>query len=556
MSLVSGPLPMPLGSQVASGQLISTGTGQTQLLQITRGQLISTGRGRLLLLASQDKATVGPARAPNLAVEVGVDLSGNTMMLDDDQLDDGQLLGWPLYDEHSWSNLICDVRSAEGRRGASDSDHLPTRIDAGLLDVVLLDTDRRFDPYGDGERIQPNHPMRLRAWGTTDVWAFDGDGQLRSTPTYWSEVLYTGQIDAVDIDYPKDSAPVVSLTVTDIVGELSAAELDPLPAPGTGQGDDLLLRLRRVLAAVELPHRISTDVGYDYAATLAPTLLAGSAWDELTDASDAELGRLWVDRVGAIVAVGRRHLLAGPLRGTLSDAHEEVTGAGEHCCYDAAAVTLSTAAVINRAQATRRVWEPSKDGATPEAVTAVATDRASQRRYGVHGVTETLEVEHDWQAADWADALLTAESRPRVRVSSVRPRPDNHQQAWPAVASTDIGDRWTFRMHPVIGPPTIRTLAVVGVQFQITPEEWSLTWSTVEAPDVDPFAPDGLFITGGRSTLDGPDVLAPYRFPALGPLGDLDGGPVLAMQDGRPADGGRPRRVVNDAPANGGTPAS
>jgi hypothetical protein len=518
-----------------------------------RGQLELGGRGgRLELWQSQDVTTLGPDRAPHLAVEVHADLGGQTLTLDDDALDSDQLLGWGPDADRGWSNVVCDVRSATVRRGVTRSQGVLTRAEAGQLDLVLADPGRRFDPYAAGD-VYPGTAIRLRAWGFTEDWQLDAAGELQPVRTRWSQVLFTGVVDTVAVSYVKDGAPLVTLSAPDLIGQLVRYEQDPEPAPGVGARETLRQRAERVLAQAGHAGRLSPVSDYGYATTLAPTTLGGSAWAELTAAADAELGRVWADRHNRLAVFGRQTPLTGPLRGTLSDVHGELVGGAEHCCYDDALAVADTTLLINRAKARRRVWEPTADGGRPvEAVEASAEDGRSRHRHGVHAIDSTLEVATDRQAARWVRDVIAADSVPELRVDTVTPRPDGHMAAWPHVAATDLGDRWAFLLRPTTGPPLVRTLGVLGIEHRITPEGWDVTFATAEAPEVDPFAPDGWWRVDD-SDLDGPDLLAPYDGdPATWVLGDIDGGRAVAAHTGPPVDGGAARRTLTGPPVDGG----
>jgi hypothetical protein len=394
-------------------------------------------------------------------------------------------------------------------RGATRTQGALTRTEAGSAAVTLLDAERRFDPIVNADAVHPGVRVRVRAWAGSDPAAPD-----------WSAVLFTGRIGAdLDVAYQRVGPPVVSFTASDVVARLALFSSIGRPDPGVGDGDDLLGRVGRIVTEVGLPaDAVGDDVDADYAATMPATTLA-RGWEGVSDAVDAELGRVWVTADDRIVTRARGSQLSGPVRGTLSDWHEETVGGDEdavHCCYTDAQVRMGTESLTNRVIAARRV--PSTGGGTPPASAVVQVDDVySQARWsgGVPVVHEdrSLELSTDGQLQPWAEWLLLASSEPELRVDSVAPAPwAAGPEAWRAVCETDLGDRWGFRLHPQIGPQVARTVGVLGIEHDITPGGWEVRWSTTEAPTPGEENPGGWFVLD-VSELDGGDVLAPFDVP-------------------------------------------
>jgi hypothetical protein len=104
------------------------------------------------------------------------------------------------------------------------------------------------------------------------------------------------------------------------------------------------------------------------------------------------------------------------------------------------------------------------------------------------------------------------------------------------VCSTDVGDRWLLRHHPEIGPEIARTVGVLGIEHEIAPDGWSVTFTTVPAPTPGDENPSGWFAVN-VSELDGDDVLAPFGGPVPAvPWDVVDGG--TAGGTGAALDGG------------------
>jgi hypothetical protein len=379
--------------------------------------------------------------------------------------------------------------------------------------MALVEQSPDLEPYFDGDTPDVGSGTAENAEDVLHLWvsaAHASQSQqlvAESVLVPWDATLFTGEVDELFAEYLPGLPATVTVTGSDLIAPLAAWEAEGLAGDGVGAGDDLLTRVERVLDEVDRG-TVSPDSDAAFAATLNPTKLE-RGWETITAAADAELGRVWVDTENRLVVRGRNSQLTGPIRGTLSDVHGEAVE-DPHTCMSAAAVVHGVELLANRAVASRRLLE-AEDPDT--ALVLRREDTYSQARYGVGSVDRRgqLELETDGQLGPWAEAMVVAGTRPELRVDSVTPSPteDDLTEAmaqWPAVMSTRIGDRWRFRFHPLAGHVVDRTLGVLGVELELTPEAWSVTWTTTEAAS-------GAWFTLDVSELDGPDVLPPYSVP-------------------------------------------
>lgn len=438
--------------------------------------------------------------APYLAVDVLPDNVPGTFLVDESEVDSPDLLGWGM---DGWLNVVCDVLDVDLARGATRLQGPLTRTEAGAVRVQLEDIDRRFDPIANADAVHPGTRVRLRAWAGEE-----------SGLDPWSAVLFTGRIGArsLTVDYRLTGPPLVAFTVVDVVAPLSRFRSLGRPDPGVGAGDTLRGRVGRVLTETGSTAVVATDSDSAYFATLPASTLA-TGWDGLVAATEAELGRLWVNAADQLVVRSRGSQLSGPVRGTLSDVHGETVAGTPHCCYSDPVVRFGTEMLTNRVVGARRVPRPA-DGTTPAAPALVqADDTYSQARWseGMPASYEdrSLELSSDAEVRPWAEWLLLSTSAPELRVDQVTVAPGDSPEAWRAVCLTDIGDRWHFRLHPEVGPAVEQTLGVLGIRHSISPDGWTVTLLTMRAPTPGVENPSG-WVTVDVSTLGSDDVLPPF----------------------------------------------
>ena len=473
--------------------------------------------------------------APNLAVDLLPGTGGRgDFVLDVSELDGVDQLGYG-FDGGTWVNYVCDVTRVTLRRGATRLQGPLTRAELGTCTVSVRDTERRLDPTINGDAIHKGVPFRIRAWGVDNPFeeavdgggvdtavgaALDGgaagpappigvDGGVPEDSLRWEAVLFTGVVDDLDVVYDKIEPPTVTISALDIIGALDSWGSAGYADPGVGAGDDLRARVDRILAEIggTLAGRVSPDSDAAYTATLAASNLA-AGWSGITDAQEAELGQVWVDNADQLVVRGRWSELSGPVRGTLSDIHDEIVAGSVHCCYTDPSVVYGTELLTNRAIVSRRV--PNTGGTLVPAAVAQVDDEYSAARYGLQATeARSLELQTDAQLAPWGQALIASTTEPELRVDAVRPAPWNAPEAWQAVCATDIGDRWVFRLRPVIGPAVARTLGVLGIEADLSPAGWSITWHTADAPTPGDNNPSGWFALD-VSELDSGDLLPPF----------------------------------------------
>lgn len=429
-----------------------------------------------------DPATSGPYGAPYLAVDVQPDVVAGAFVLGVSELGGTDVLGG-TGEEARWVNVVCDVTRLSLRRGATTLAGVLTRAEAGGATVTVTDWTGQLDPLRNADSVHRGTPFRLRAWG----WLIDPDTE---EVVDWSSTLFTGRVDELTATYLPGQPATVVVTASDVIAELAGWEAPGRGGDGVGAGDRLEQRVDRILQESGIVTGINPILSDSaFVAVLLPTRLQ-RAWDEIVAATDAELGRVWADERNFLVLRNRYGQVTGPVRGTLSDLHSDAQDA-PHCCM-ADATVVHGFDVTNRVVASRRAL-PSE---SQDSLTVVRRDDLySQARYGLNTLDRTaqLEVDDVLQVTAWCDAVIAASGVPVLRVDAVTPSPtqdvlDEALVQWPAVLSTQIGDRWRFRFHPE-GLVVDEYVEVQGIQLDLTPDEWSVVWTTVHGGSTRPVRP-------------------------------------------------------------------
>lgn len=232
---------------------------------------------------------------PVLSVEIGLASAVSAFTLDLSQLapvtapaevdELGNDQGFNWVDISEWV-----LEGVTFRRGSTRSQGPFWRYEAGTASLTLDNLDGRFDPLKlDGpyvsagvSEIRPNLPVRI-------------SGIVGST----SEILWTGVVDAIDIDYNSATYSTAVFRCVDGVAFLQAADLPELSTP-VGTGDTVAGRIERILDRVGWPAS-QRDLDPVPNNLLQSSTLAASAWADILLAADSDAGYVWIDRTGRIV---------------------------------------------------------------------------------------------------------------------------------------------------------------------------------------------------------------------------------------------------------------
>lgn len=359
-----------------------------------------------------------------------------------------------------WTDITAYATAFSTRRGASRAEGPILRFEAGTCSITLDNADRRFEPtnlsgpYVSAGKTQVT-PMRA----------------VRITATYDGTTypVFEGYADSWDISYQGYGVSTCTLTATDATKVLSNIDRSAL-ASEVGIGELSGARVTRILDSASWP------LGPDFRSVAAGdsalqgTTLDRSAWEELLQVQDSEIGQVYIDAAGRVVFRNRQANMEDARALTVQGAFGD--GVGE--------LPFEDAQIVYDDDGLANVVRIANTGGTQQ----VAEDVASQREYLIHTYERTdLRLQTDAEAADYAGFLLLQSKEPELRFTSLSLLPhDDPDALFPQALGREFGDRVRLTKRPPGGGTIIRDAFVVGVNHEVSgPNQWRTTWALQSA---------------------------------------------------------------------------
>lgn len=399
---------------------------------------------------------VSPPEIVSVAIgfEIGPTLPADTLVLNDPArglLDTGK-----LGNDNSFVTVSDDIRRITITRGAQRVDSPVIRYEPGTAEVVLDNATRDYDPENlNGpyvaagvSQVTPSRPVVISA-------RYAGIDYR----------LYTGFAESFDLVWNGENWAEVSIPCSDGLSILSQTERAAVAIVGTG--DDTGARISRILDSADWPDEDRDIATGD--ATLLGTTLEGPALEELQQASDSEIGELYVDGSGVLV-FRNRNAIYTESRSTTSQATfgDDEDGGELGYAYNGLSFSTDRETMYNRVIGQR-------DGGS----VVQADDSTSQGSNRIKTWSKTdLLLEDDLQVADYTSWILNLSKDPENRFTEMviypLADPDN---LFPQVLGRQIGDRITcIRRPPGGGDPIQRDVFIRAIKHEITVSNWITTW--------------------------------------------------------------------------------
>jgi hypothetical protein len=386
--------------------------------------------------------------APSVKVELGLDLGSRdplSFKLDDaikGVLDNTEFtLGGERFFDISSRLVTTTVR--RGKNNALD------RIDAGIVTIVVDNSDRQFDPlYENGPYFGQLVPRRSVRVSANDL------------------PVFRGFIDDFDIQYEPGKQSVVQIQVSDAFSVLANSGLEEFTPDSELSGARINTVLDR--PEVDWPAELR-DIDPGNSIMLDTDVAEGTGTLEyLQLVSDSEFGTLFLAKDGKI-AYRERNAVPNTPDLVFSD---EIV-AGEYTGIQFADVNI----VYGSENLYNRITLENAD-LIPEQ--AFAEDSDSQALYGPRSLSQTgLLIQDPAQLQFLADFLLARYKEPQYRFETVTVVMDTLTEAnQDAVLDLEIGDIVLVRFEPSDIPPAIEQYCrIIGINHDWNPGSKNISFA-------------------------------------------------------------------------------
>jgi hypothetical protein len=367
-----------------------------------------------------------------------------------------------------YADVTCDVRSLSWRFGATRSDGVLTRWEAGSASVVLDNNDRQYLVGDDDSPILPMAGLVIQARIV--------QGPFASTD--WT-VQFRGYVNVFAVAFdPLTSDATLNLAATDGTAVLTAYE--NRAAGLVGAGESASARVTRILNQAEWTDARNIGPG---GIALAATDLSGDAWSQLVAVNDAELGAVFIAPDGTATFISRVDLYNRLLS---TDAAAYRWGPGDReIRYEDVVIAIDDSQL-------RNIVDAQRTGGAAQ----IVRDNASVARFRPHKVAATVPVNADSDALAWASFVLelSEQPTPRVDAMTVMPRTDP-LNLWPAVIGAQFADHWSVSVDPVASASwagLTRDVLVRGWSTTVDREDWTTVYVLSDHETFTPFILDAV----------------------------------------------------------------
>lgn len=403
-----------------------------------------------------------------------------------DRLNAGNVLGGGAVTSAGdlWVDIACDVTDLEVVSGATTSQGILSKPDAGTVTATISDPGGIYDPLNPGGPFSYGGHSRLVPGTPVEVFAEVVDGDLGTVSTYW---LFTGTADNWQQDWtPSPSKRETKLIASDATKMF--ARLDRPEQPAVGTGDTTQQRVHRIVDFFGWVGTVIDPPGGG-TVTYQATTLAQSAWELLNRTLDDELGYVYFTTKGELRWLPRS---------TWSTSVPPSVTLGCDVGYDI--LIDATPSALDR-QMRNAVYAARTGGVSQSAVSQSSIDQ-----YGRYDYTRTdLGLADDVQAANWATTLVTLYAYPQVTLDGVTMRPDVVPQSWKpwkaVLGLTPVTDVVRVHWTPPDLPAHVVDVnsRVFGIAHNISRAVWEVKWQLVNTR---PAAQAGAVFTMGPHPQD------------------------------------------------------
>ena len=377
--------------------------------------------------------STGPAFAQALILDSGI--LGTNVLSDSTAV---------IVDVSDQVNL---VQTRRGRNALSDE------FQTGQLTLRIIDQNGDFNP------TNPASPYYQLLTPMKKV-------QITATYSGVTYPIFSGFITSYVNSQPQDATELAYTTITAVDAQRLAQNAQISTVTGATAGDLAGTRINQILDQISWPSTMrDIDAGLTTMQTDPGTNRTSLA--AMQTVANSEYGAIYVDASGSFVFQDRS-VTAGSIGGTPTVFSD--TGSGIY--YANAVWKLDDTLIFNKSTVTR-------SGGTAQ----VATNQASIDKYFLHSYfLDGLLMQTDAVALDYAQAYTASRAETSIRCDLVELDlyTPNYNTGIIAALNLDFFDPITVITTQPGGSTLDKTLQIFGVAFNITPNSWKTTFTTLE----------------------------------------------------------------------------
>jgi hypothetical protein len=351
------------------------------------------------------------------------------------------------------SDQVNLVQTRRGRNALSDE------FQTGQLTLRIVDQNGDFNPENpSGPYFELLTPMKKV--------------QISATYSGVTYPIFSGFITSYVNTQPKDATEVAYTTITAVDAQRLAQNAQISTVTGATAGDLSGTRINEILDQISWPATMR-DIDAGLTTLQADPGTNRTSLAALQTVANSEYGAIYVDANGSFVFQDRS-VTAGSIGATPTLFADDGTGIQ----YANAVWKLDDTLIFNKSTVTR-------SGGTAQ----VATNQASIDKYFLHSYfLDGLLMQTDAVALDYAQAYTASRAETSIRCDAVELDlyTSNYNTGIIAALDLDFFDPITVITTQPGGSNLEKTLQIFGVAFNITPNSWKTTFTTLE-PVIDAF---------------------------------------------------------------------
>ena len=352
------------------------------------------------------------------------------------------------------SDQVSSIQIKRGRNAQAD------QFQTGTLSLRIVDQAGDFNPlntsgpyYG---KLNPMVKVQINAVSLNVIYP-----------------LYSGFITSFTTTSPSQALDDVVYTMIDAVDAFRLAQMAQITTvAGSASGDLSGTRINQILDQIAWPASMR-DVDAGQTTVQANPNTAATALGSMQKIELAEYGALYVDASGSFVFQDR-----AVTAGSVANAPTVFNDNGTGIPYFNAVWRLDDTLIYNNASITRT-------GGTAQ----IATNAASILKYFDHSYNQTsMMMETDAVALDYARAYVASRAETSVRCDAITLDlyTANYAAGILAAMELDFFDNVTISTTQPGSSTLTKTLQVFGVAYAISPNNFKVTFTTLE-PIIDSF---------------------------------------------------------------------